>query len=289
MPAAEKSFPREPLMSPTPLDIPPAFLSPPVGPEDPPVTAEDLFRRLGGALAHQVNNALTGVIGYLELALSRAMPGSEVEKYLLSSFRFAWQGAATVRRILTFTHPPPRNSALTPTSLRQLLGELLNQPSSTLPPSVQLSFVGDDAGWVQGGASLWTPVLEALITNAVEAMPSGGSLSVRLLEKDGLCSVQIRDTGVGMSSQVQARLFEPFFTTKGADHLGQGLILCRETVQALGGSLQLHSAPAQGTTVTLTLPSLPYEPRLHEAHTDSSATDTPLAQTHFHCPVGQAC
>src|SRR5262245_51419073 len=79
-----------------------------------------VLRRLAASLAHNVNNALTGVIGYLELALRDAEPGTLAHERLESSLKCAFQVADTVRRIVTFALRPPADVSLAPLSLREL-------------------------------------------------------------------------------------------------------------------------------------------------------------------------
>src|SRR5262245_1960588 len=81
---------------------------------------DPVLRRLAASLAHNVNNALTGVIGYLELALRDAEPGTALQERLQGSLKCAFQVAVTVRRIVTFALRPPADVVLVPLSLREL-------------------------------------------------------------------------------------------------------------------------------------------------------------------------
>jgi len=100
--------------------------------------------------------------------------------------------------------------------------------------------------------------LLALLINAIEAMPSGGNLSVATATiPDGSVVVTVADTGVGMDEEVRAHIFEPFFTTKGdrdGKGLGLGLAVVFGIVERHGGSIDVESAPGQGSTFTMTIP-----------------------------------
>ena len=84
-----------------------------------------------------------------------------------------------------------------------------------------------------------------LIFNAVDAMPAGGTIRLRVLAEDGQGIIEVADSGVGMSAEVQERVFEPFFTTKGEGGTGLGLAMVFGIVEQHGGHIEVRSAPAR--------------------------------------------
>lgn len=110
-----------------------------------------------------------------------------------------------------------------------------------------------------------TQVLINLILNAVDAMPGGGQLAIRTGVTPANCQetppggqagtlfIELSDTGIGMSAEVQARIFEPFFTTK-PDGSGLGLAVSQKLIHQHGGSLTVQSTPGAGSTFLITLP-----------------------------------
>jgi PAS domain S-box-containing protein len=107
------------------------------------------------------------------------------------------------------------------------------------------------------------PVLESLAQNALEAMPSGGRLTVRLSEQDPEAVIVIADTGCGIAPEHLDRLFEPFFTTRGhlgggtASNVGLGLAAVHGMVAEMGGRISVESQVGVGTTMEIRLPLAP--------------------------------
>jgi signal transduction histidine kinase len=97
-------------------------------------------------------------------------------------------------------------------------------------------------------------VLWNLVTNAVEAMPQGGALEIRVTAEAQALRIGIRDSGSGMTAEQQARLFQPLFTTK-ARRVGLGLVVVKNLTQANGGSVAVASEAGKGSVFTVTLPS----------------------------------
>ena len=94
-----------------------------------------------------------------------------------------------------------------------------------------------------------TQVLLNLIINAVEAMPSGGTLTIATLARDSWLAIEVQDTGPGLTSDEAAKIFEPFYTTK-ADGTGLGLAVSYGIIQQHGGRIEVKGVPGQGTTFT---------------------------------------
>jgi signal transduction histidine kinase len=92
-----------------------------------------------------------------------------------------------------------------------------------------------------------------LMRNAIEAMPAGGNLTIRLTEENGQVFIQVKDTGVGIEKERQKMIFDLAYTTK-PNGSGIGLLLVKQIIQQHGGSMHLESKLQKGTTFTLQLP-----------------------------------
>jgi len=209
-------------------------------------------RRLAASLAHNVNNALTGVIGNLELALRVAPPASSVSDHLTRGLQGAYHIADLIHRIVRFALRTPRAPVRERISLRRVaLLAAADCESAARTQGVQVVLEGESPAWVMGNGRLLQTVLDQLNANALEALPRGGTITFRV-DEDGLEGrLLVLDSGPGLSDEASIRQFEPFFTTKSGGHLGLGLVICKEIVESQHGSIQVTSAAGSGTTATL--------------------------------------
>jgi two-component system sensor histidine kinase HydH len=99
-------------------------------------------------------------------------------------------------------------------------------------------------------------VLTNFLTNAVDAMPRGGTLAVRAARDGAALALSVSDTGAGFPPEERRRIFEPFYSTKPPGRgTGLGLAICREIAAALKGRIDVQSAPGRGSTFTLVVPA----------------------------------
>lgn len=136
------------------------------------------------------------------------------------------------------------------------LAEILNEAAASkqafkLRPHLELPPAGLR---VQAERERLTRAIGHLLQNALEATPSSGQVTLRGREESGQAVIEIIDTGSGMDEAfIRTRLFQPFDSTKGAG-MGIGAYECRETLRALGGSIEVDSTPGGGTRFRLALP-----------------------------------
>ena len=97
-------------------------------------------------------------------------------------------------------------------------------------------------------------LLTNLVINAVDAMPSGGRITLHLRARDQFALIEVADSGTGMSEEAISRCFEPFYTTKGSAGTGLGLSVCHAVVKRHGGRMEIDSELGRGTTLRIYLP-----------------------------------
>ena len=113
-----------------------------------------------------------------------------------------------------------------------------------------------DLGQAVTDPGLVRHVLTNFISNAVDAMPAGGTLSVRAERRGEQLAVSVADTGEGIAPDERRRIFEPFYSTKAPGRgTGLGLAICREIASALKGRIEVDTAPGRGAAFTLFVPA----------------------------------
>jgi signal transduction histidine kinase/CheY-like chemotaxis protein len=225
--------------------------------------------RLAGGIAHDFNNILVVILGFAEVLLREAPPGSPSRQPLETILKYAQRASELVRQLLTFSrkqahHPRALNLndlvAETEDSLRQLLGGNV----------VLRTALAADLGPVCVDPARFEQVLMNLATNARDAMPAGGQLLVETRNADmeepyplpdgplpagRYVLLALTDTGCGMDEATRAKMFEPFFTTKEQGKgTGLGMATVFGTVRQAGGHLCVDSALGRGTTIKIYLP-----------------------------------
>ncbi len=212
---------------------------------------------LAGGVAHEINNALQACIGFSVFAIEALEPASPVRSDVEQVLRSADRAAHVTQQLLAFSRRQILRPAVLDLNdvvrgfdpmLRQALG-----PASTLvvEPSPAPASVFADRSQIE-------QVLLNLALNARDAMPSGGTLTVRVEQATAGTGVRLMlaDTGTGMSALVRNRVLEPFFTTKPTGQgTGLGLSVVHGIVTQSGGTLDIESTPGDGTTVAVTLPA----------------------------------
>ncbi len=247
--------------------------------------------QLAGGIAHDFNNVLQAVQGGAGLISKRAGEITEVRRLVQLVADAAARGSAVTHRLLAFARRGTlRTEAVDPVALLEdmreifahtlgsgIAGQVLTEPG--LPRLLA------DKGQLE-------TVLINLATNARDAMPDGGTLTLSatldVMDCDGPPSVVacyaarvlktgyyvrlcVTDTGTGMSPEVLARATEPFFTTKAQGQgTGLGLAMAKGFAEQSGGGLTIESAPGQGTTVMLWFPA-----SAHQAVTAPLGEDGP--------------
>ena len=224
--------------------------------------------RLAGGVAHDFNNILTGISGYVELILAQ-IDEPQARRDLEQIRRFSDRAAGLTRQLLAFSRRQPL--LVSAVDLNDLVRSTLGLIGRLIGEDVDLQFEpGAGLAVVEADAGQIEQVLMNLAVNSRDAMPGGGRLLIETcnvyLDHDYARShsavdpgeyvmLSVSDTGIGMDSDSQERIFEPFFTTKEQGKgTGLGLSTVYGIVKQHEGSIWVYSELGRGTCFKIYLP-----------------------------------
>ncbi len=237
----------------------------------------EAIAQLTGGIAHDFNNLLTVVLGSLELLMDQLPPDSRAADYAANALLCAERGASLTNQLLSYARRQPLR--LQPVDLEAHVEELLPLVRSSLGEinQVVLKRSGHLPRCAGDLAQLTTALLN-LATNARDAMPDGGTLTLstdlvtarlpatgpdgRAAAARPFVRLTVSDTGRGVPPELTERIFEPYFTTKGVGSgSGLGLAMVKGFMQQCGCDVRVSGLPGEGTTFELLFPVDERSPR----------------------------
>ena len=236
-------------------------------------TREELFQaqkmeaigQLTGGIAHDFNNLLMAILGSLEILKKRLPDDPSIMPLLDNAIQGADRGVALIQRMLAYSRR--QDLHLAPVDIPSVVAGMMEFVQRSVGAAIQIETDLEDnlPNVLTDAVQLETALLN-LMVNARDAMPYGGTITVRaarLQEPDGLSGttgagflrLAVSDTGEGMDEETLERAATPFFTTKGVGKgTGLGLSMVQGLVEQSGGKLLIESRKGEGTTISLLLP-----------------------------------
>jgi signal transduction histidine kinase len=241
------------------------------------ISQQERMRALGimaGGVAHDLNNALSVILGFGELLLRSHEEKGENKREaraLRGIITAAQDAASMVSRLGEFSRPvadehygPVAINTLIPQALA-LTGPRWKTQAKAKGISISVKTEQEEIPQVLGNADELREVLTSLIFNAVDAMPKGGVITIATRAFRDVVELSVGDTGAGMTDEVRELCLEPYFTTKGEKGSGVGLAMVNAIVERHGGTLEIRSNPGAGATFTFRFPALKEASRSPEA------------------------
>ena len=210
---------------------------------------------MAATVAHEIRNPLGGIAGYAGM-LERDLNSDDPNRRLVQKIT---EGVGRLNRIvvslLTYTRPLRLN--VHPVNLVELVEETtaffaIDIERSREDIHIERRFPDEDLICRIDPEQLQQVILN-LLQNAMQAMPEGGTIEIRLRAEENLGVLTVGDTGVGMDDEVREKLFTPFFTTK-EDGTGLGLVTSKKIIDAHNGQILVDSEPGRGTSFSISLP-----------------------------------
>lgn len=207
-------------------------------------------------VGHDLRNPLQTITGEVFLVKGevKSLPEGEQKKNLQESIGAIEEQVAYMDKIVSDLQMYVKRVEVNKqeVKLKPLIVGILGKIK--FPKNIQASVQLEESLTVEADPQLLRRVLVNLVTNAVQAMPNGGTLNISAQVNDkNQMQIDVRDTGVGIPEEVKPKLFVPLFTTKSRGQ-GFGLAVCKRVIEAQGGTIDFKSQEGKGTTFTVRLP-----------------------------------
>ncbi|MBN2789824.1 MAG: response regulator [Candidatus Delongbacteria bacterium] len=217
---------------------------------------------LAGGIAHDFNNLLFGIYGYIDIARMKTSE-PKIKKYLDSTIKTLSRAKNLTQQLLTFSKGGEPEIKVN--NLNDFLKDTVQFALSGSKISSEIS-INEDLWVCEFDANQMGQVIDNIVINAQQAMPSGGTISViadniklkknehNILTEGKYIRIQIKDQGIGIPQSIIDRIFDPFFTTKKIGS-GLGLATSYSIVKKHKGHIDVESTPEKGSTFTICLPA----------------------------------
>jgi PAS domain S-box-containing protein len=211
--------------------------------------------RLTSQIAHELNNPIYGIMNTLELLKTEISPESKRRKILELALSETQRLAEMLRNMLSFSKPEEEKKR--PIKMNELIeGILLVMEKQMRESNIKVeTFFDAEIPEVMASTNQMRQVMLNMLKNAKEAMPKGGTLTVKTSKEVNKVLIHIQDTGVGIPEEIRDKIFEAFFTTKQkVKGVGLGLSVCYGIIKDHGGEIKVESEEEKSTTFTISLP-----------------------------------
>lgn len=212
------------------------------------------IEELAAMVGHDLRNPLTGIAGavYYLKKKTNPEPGSRLEEMFGVIDKDIEYANKIVNDLFEYSRKIHLN--LTDASLKTVLKESLALVN--IPSNIHVTEATEDGLTARVDADKLKRVFVNILKNSVEAMPTGGNLTIKAKKAKDRVKITFSDTGPGIPKETLEKLFVPLFTTK-AKGMGLGLAICRRIVEAHGGTITAESTVGKETTFTVTIPTKP--------------------------------
>jgi len=226
------------------------------------VTQEQRLAELGQlatGVAHEIHNPLASVrlgLQAMNRAAERGRPLKEIFSYLEQVDEAVDQCISVTGKLLRLSMPPSRHPQVVDiATVVEDITSLLRFEAERQKVDMRLSL--DPAARLLATEGEMRMLVLNMVQNAFHAMPGGGVLTISSRRRGDMVELTMEDTGVGMDEETRRHIFDPFFSRRAdsAEGTGLGLTICRSIVERHGGSIEVRSAPGEGSTFIVAMPA----------------------------------
>ncbi|MCM3791074.1 ATP-binding protein [Domibacillus indicus] len=218
----------------------------------------DIVSNLAASISHEVRNPLTASRGFMQLSHESSI-SPEIKEYIRLSIQELDRATDIINDYLTFAKPTPEKmeKILVHQEIYQVVN-ILTPLANMNSVNIKLSFKENESFYVLGERKKLEQALINIMKNGIEAMESGGEMSIQIEYEVRRLFINISDTGKGMTQMQIDRLGEPYFTTK-EKGTGLGLMVSFSIIQSMDGSITVRSEIDKGTCFSIVLPAISTE------------------------------
>ncbi len=210
---------------------------------------------LSAGIAHELNEPLGRILGFAQLIKKEGLTSEQQNNDIDRIIKASLYSREIIKKLMLFSRQMPQRS----------IAVDINESIENILSFIEMRYQGREIKIVSrlepripkiiADPVQISQVIVNLLTNAIYAMEKGGPLTISTYKKEGKVRMVIKDTGHGMSPEIQKKIFEPFFTTKPVGHgTGLGLSVVHGIVLDHNGSIKVKSAPGKGTTFEVLFP-----------------------------------
>lgn len=212
-----------------------------------------------GLVSHELKTPITVIIGSINAALSEGVSGEEAKLLLGGAASSAGDLADIIDNLLELSRSQANRLIIRrePLDIAKTVLAVIERLKNRSEIHNLIPDIPEDLPAVMADLLRVQRILINLVENAIKYSPAGGNITVFARSRDGLIEIGVKDRGIGISKDNQARLFKPFErleATGGIPGTGLGLTVCRRLVEAHGDSIRVESEPGRGATFFFTLP-----------------------------------
>lgn len=212
----------------------------------------EVASHLAASISHEIRNPLTSTRGFLQLLSESKEIPNHIKDYITIATSELDHAECIIRDYLTFAKPSPEK--FEPLKVQTQIEKALR----IIDPLAKMNHVEIVSNLcscsINGNPGMFQQVLINIIKNGIEAMQSGGTLTIHCHKDKSNANITISDEGAGMTAQQKSRLGEPYFTTKGAKGTGLGMMVVFRIVESMNGKIQIDSKQGIGTNIKLQFP-----------------------------------